>query len=154
MSVTGENPFEEKKKTGRILVSSKEKRTEDDIVFASGWEKRVYVELRNAFVPGAFSLQPRIELQSKFVGPDGEKIRNIEYRGDFLFGPKRVKPTDPVTSEHMLIDAKGMEDSVYKMKKKMLLFKHGQPLYTPKRVKDLPILIALISKKYPNLVRY
>ncbi len=153
MSVTGENPFSREKRGSRIVVSAKEDRTVDGIVFSSKWEMRCYKELRDAFIPGAFELQPRIELQPKFVGPSGEKIRNLEYRGDFIFGPKRNKPSDPLTDKHFLIDSKGMEDPVFKMKKKLLLFKYGQQLHTPKRVKDLVALIILIKEKYPTKVR-
>jgi hypothetical protein len=152
--VRGVNPFEEKSdKQGRIRVSAKEDRTIDGVVFASKWEARCYKEFRDAFKPGAFTLQPRIELVPKFVGPDGEKVRNVEYRGDFIFGPERKSPSSPLTQDHTLIDAKGMEDPVFKLKSKLLRYKFARPIILVKRVKDLRALIEVLGKKYPKLVR-
>jgi hypothetical protein len=156
MSVRGANPFDKSEveaKHGRIRVSAKEDRTVDGIVFASKWEARCYKELKSAFKPQAFSLQPRVELQPKFTGPDGEKVRSCEYRGDFLFGPARDNPASPLTHEHVLIDAKGMEDPVYKMKSKMLRFRYNKSILLIKRVKDLKAVIEDLKIKYPDMVQ-
>lgn len=144
----GDNPFDKQKRGSRIVVSPKEKRTEDGIVFASAWEKRVYVELRNAFGKDAFQLQPRFVLQPKFRGADGVNHREIAYVADFLFGPKRKDKSSPITGEHVVIDAKGMKDAVFKIKHKMFVYQYGQPLYLPSRVRDVKELVEFIKAKY------
>lgn len=151
MSVTGVNPFEPKEpKQGRIVVSPKEKRTIDGIVFASAWEGRCYKELRDAFKPGTITLQPKFLLQPGFKMPSGESIRPVQYFGDFMFGPERRSNQDALTDEHTVIDSKGWADSVFLLKRKWFLYVYRQPLHTPKRVKDLRDLIEFLKQKYPN----
>jgi hypothetical protein len=147
METSGVNPFLRPKRGTRIVVSAKEKRTEDDIVFASQWEKRTYIFLRDNFGRDSFSLQPNFELQPKFQDLSGEKHRGIFYKADFLFGPPRATPSEPLTDTHVVIDAKGMKDAVFSLKRKMFLYRYGGPLHLPSRVKDLEILATLLEEK-------
>lgn len=144
---TGENPFLRPKRGTRIVVSSKEKRTEDGMVFDSQWEKRVYIFLRDNFGKEHFDFQPNFELQPKFTDPQGEKHRGIFYRADFLFGPPRETPASPLTEKHVVIDAKGMKDAMFKLKRKLFLCKYGGPLHLPARVRNLEALAALLQDK-------
>lgn len=144
---TGENPFLRPKRGSRIVVSAKEKRIEDGVVFDSQWEKRVYIFLRDNFGKRYFDLQPNFELQPKFTDPQGEKHRGIFYRGDFIFGPKRETPSDPLTDKHVVIDAKGMKDAMFKLKRKLFLHRFGGPLHLPSRVRDLEALAAFLQEK-------
>lgn len=146
--VRGTNPFDQEKRGSRIIVSPKEKRTEDGIVFASAWEKRVYVEFRNAFGRDKFELQPKFLLQPKFIGADGIKHREILYVADFIFGPKRKDKDSPLTDAHVVVDAKGMRDAVFKLKHKMFVYRYQQELHLPSRVMDVKALIVLIREKY------
>lgn len=146
---SGVNPFLKEKRGSRIVVSSKELRTEDGIVFASRWEKRVYTFLRDNFGVETFQLQPSFLLQPTFVDAEGIKRRSIVYKADFIFGPPRTHNDSPITYEHCVIDAKGMQDSVFKMKHKMYLFHFKQPLWLPARVRDLETLADhLVSMGY------
>jgi hypothetical protein len=145
--VTGVNPFLREKRGSRIVVSDKEARTEDGIVFSSKWEMRVYKYLRDAFGADAFELQPSFELQPKFAGCDGKTVRGIFYKADFIFGPKRESNSSPIHEGHTVIDAKGMKDAVFKMKAKMFEFKYRQPLHLPSRVGQLKNLEKTIRAK-------
>jgi hypothetical protein len=134
---TGQNPFTREKRGSRIVVSKKELRTEDGIVFASRWERRVYVFLRDNFGKESFKLQPSFLLVPAFVDADGIKRRPIVYKADFIFGPIRSTPDAPLTGEHCVIDAKGMQDAVFKMKHKMYLYAYKHSIWLPSRVRDL-----------------
>jgi hypothetical protein len=144
---TGVNPFLREKRGTRIVVSEKADRTEDGIVFSSKWEMRVYKYLRDAFGADTFVLQPSFELQPKFKGHDGKTVRGIFYKADFMFGPPRSAPEDPICDEHIVIDAKGMKDAVFKMKAKMFEYRYRQPLYLPSRVGHLKDLEKIIREK-------
>lgn len=143
----GENPFKRAKRGSRIVVSAKEERTMDGIVFDSKWEMRVYKYLKDNFGKRAFTLQPAFLLQEGFTSVEGEKCRPIQYKGDFIFGPKRKSADSPLTAKHVVIDAKGMKDPIFKMKRKMFLYHYEQPLYLPSRVRDLEPLKKIIIQK-------
>lgn len=142
------NPFgnARPKRGSRIVVSAKERRTMDGIVFDSMWEMRVYDHLKKAFGKRAFHLQPIFELQPGFVSNEGKKIRPIQYHADFLFGRKRRKPDSALTDKHVVIDAKGMQDAVFKMKRKMFMYHYGHTLHMPSRVRDLAPLVKEIER--------
>jgi hypothetical protein len=141
------NPFQGKGKRGsRITVSAKDRRTADGIVFDSMWEMRVYLFLKENFGKRAFRLQPVFELQPGFVNKQGRKIRPISYHADFIFGRKRANVDSPVGPKHVVIDAKGMKDAVFRMKHKMFMYQYDTILHMPSRVKDLEPLADHISK--------
>lgn len=95
------------------------KKTEvDGITFDSKKEADYYASLKLLEKAGEVSdieLQPRFELQEPFVC-DGKKERKIEYVADFSFmqNGKRV-----------VVDVKGMRTQVYKLKRKLFLYKYG-----------------------------
>ena len=59
-----------------------------------------------------FELQPVFLLQDKFEH-NGKKYRKIEYKADFRIG-------------NVVIDVKGQETDVFKLKRKMLLYKYPE----------------------------
>lgn len=95
-------------------------RTEaDGIPFASKRESNRYKELKILEAAGVISdlqLQPRFELQPSFVH-DGKKVEPIVYVGDFQY-------TDNESGLTILEDSKGFKTDVYRLKKKLLLFKY------------------------------
>jgi hypothetical protein len=149
---TGVNPFGREKRGSRIIVSAKEARTEDGVVFDSKHEMKVYKFLRDNFGRDTFELQPKFLLQESFRDTDNVLRREILYKGDFIFGPKRKAKDSPITSKHTVVDAKGMQDAVFKMKHKMFLYKYKQPLYLPRLVRDLEAIASVLeSKGYKRL---
>lgn len=95
-----------------------EKTEVDGIMFDSRKEADFYARLKLLEKAGEISdlkLQPRFELQEPFIC-DGKKERKIEYVADFSFiqGGKRV-----------VIDVKGVRTQVYKLKRKLFLYKYG-----------------------------
>lgn len=91
----------------------------DGIKFPSTKEANYYSELKLLKQAGeilGFSLQPEFDLQPAFTTKDGEKIQAIKYRADFLI-------TYPDGSQKV-VDVKGYKTDVYKLKKKMLLYRY------------------------------
>jgi hypothetical protein len=110
----------ETKGTGRIRVAPKEERTADGIVFASKREMDVYQALKIAQHVGmihGLKLQPRYVVQPKMTLPDGTKQRAIVYVLDFQF--ERDGKT-------VVVDVKGMETEVWKLKAKMFRAKYPE----------------------------
>ena len=97
---------------------SAEKTSVDGIMFDSKGESKRYGYLKLLEQAGAISnlkLQPRFLLQDGFTY-DGRKIRKIEYVADFSY--QRDGKT-------IVEDFKGIRTEVYKLKRKMFLYKYG-----------------------------
>lgn len=110
----------------------------DGIGFDSKLEANCYLFLKPLFP--SLELQPKYLLQPKFR-VNNEAIREINYNADFKFKIKDIE---------IIIDSKGMETDVFKIKRKMLLYKYpGINFYTVKSLKALKILIDNLIK---NLV--
>lgn len=123
-------------KRGRIRVSKAVERTVDGIVFDSKMEAKLYRDLLGWIGKDAFSLQPKFCLQPAFADSKGKKHREIAYVGDFLIGPS-WKEGEPLTEKHILIDVKGMLTEVYKLKRKLFLFRYQRPIIEVKKSSDL-----------------
>lgn len=96
----------------------------DGIEFASKREAARYRELKlmeRAGKISELSLQPRFELQPSFKR-EGKTIRAIEYVADFVYTEGDDKRKGPRV--RVVEDVKGMRTDVYKLKRKMLLFKY------------------------------
>ena len=95
-------------------------RTVGGITFASKREAFHYRALKSAEQAGTICdlrLQPRYELQSAFVTTDGEKVRKIQYVADFSYH---------VGAQEFVVDVKGCETAVFKLKAKLFKFTHQQ----------------------------
>jgi len=97
------------------------RRTEvDGIDFDSAAEAARYVELRVLQAAGDIldlELQPSYTLVPPFTTERGEKVRAIVYRADFRY-------LDARTNRRIVEDVKGMKTDVYKIKRKLLLWRH------------------------------
>lgn len=95
-------------------------RTEvDGITFDSCKEADYYARLKlleRAGIIKDLKLQPRFLLQDSFKHK-GKTIRKIEYVADFMFNENGKK---------VVVDVKGMETQVYKLKRKLFLKKYGE----------------------------
>lgn len=85
----------------------------DNIKFDSKAEANRYIELKmleKARKISDLELQPKFELQEKYINNKGEKIRAITYKADFCYleGNKIV-----------VEDVKGIETKEFKIKKKL-----------------------------------
>lgn len=90
----------------------------DGHTFDSQAEARRYVYLKGLQAVGAISdleLQPRFTLQEAF-DRGGKHIRKVEYAADFAY-------TDG-DGARIVEDVKGMQTEVYKLKKKLFLFRY------------------------------
>lgn len=90
----------------------------DGIVFDSELEASRYATLKLLERAGAIQnlkLQPRFLLQEGFTY-HGHKERKIEYIADFQYERN---------GETVVEDAKGMKTDVYKLKRKLFLYKYG-----------------------------
>ena len=97
--------------------------TIDNVSFASKREAKRYQELKlllRAKQISQLELQPRFELQPSFTDGDGVKHRKIEYVADFAYRER---------GQHIAEDVKGKQTDVYRLKKKLFLYKFGR-LYT------------------------
>ena len=91
----------------------------DGFKFDSEMESHYYIYLKHLKEIGevvAFELQPTFLLQEGFNTKEGKRIRCIEYTADF-----RVIYRD---GHEEVIDVKGKMTEVFKLKKKMLLYKY------------------------------
>lgn len=91
-----------------------EKTVIDGIVFDSKKEANYYKELqmlKKAGIVTDFELQPKFVLQPSYY-KDGKKIQPITYKADFkvCYSDGRIE----------IVDTKGFETQVFKIKKKML----------------------------------
>lgn len=90
----------------------------DGIKFDSKLEAKRYSELKlmqKAGVIKDLELQPKFLLQEGFRDADGKKHQAINYIADF----KYIQD-----GETIIEDTKGRETDVYRIKKKMLLYKY------------------------------
>lgn len=107
------------KKKGRITVSSKIERTYNGITFDSKAEMHRYFELYilvNKGVIDDLELQPKYVLQPAFTDKQGNKHRELSYLADFRYRDHKGR--------FIVEDVKGMKTEVYKIKKKILLYKY------------------------------
>lgn len=95
----------------------------DGIAFDSKKEANYYCELKILKMAGKvkdFELQVPFELQPKFKY-DGKTTRAIKYIADFV-----VKYADGHVE---VVDVKGMRLDVYKLKRKLLLYKYPEIIF-------------------------
>ena len=96
------------------------KKTEvNGITFASKGEAKRYnhlLLLEEAKAISDLQLQPKFLLQDKFIC-NGEKVRAINYIADFSYIEN---------GKQIVEDFKGVETEVFKLKKKLFLFKYGE----------------------------
>lgn len=95
------------------------KTTVDGIVFDSGDEALRYNQLKLLQAAGEIAgleLQPEFELQPAFTDAAGKRQRAITYRADFAY-------TEP-DGTRVVEDVKGVETAVFKLKKKLFLFRY------------------------------
>ncbi len=105
---------------GRYHVALPEERTMDGILFASKAEMRRYAELKILKRSGKIkdlTLQPRFELCPAFVR-HGIKYHPLYYVADFEY-------YDVEKKRKVIEDVKGVETEVFKIKEKLLAFRHN-----------------------------
>lgn len=78
----------------------------DDIKFDSKLEAEYYLYLKSMDVD--FRIQPKYELQEKFIANDGNKIQPINYIADFSY-------------DNVVVDIKGMPTQAAFIKRKMFM---------------------------------
>lgn len=113
------------------------------IKFDSKLESDGYLLLKSSKLE--FDLQPKIVLQEKFKSKEGKNIGAITYTPDFVV---YWTAEDQLAEKHY-IDIKGMETTVFKLKKKLFLKKLENEkysyFYTIKTPKELELLIKKIQ---------
>lgn len=117
--ITSKSPKKNKYNNKKTIV--------DGIEFDSKKEAEYYQKLKFLKRAGEikdFGLQPRYELQPKF-SKNGKTYRAITYIADFV-----IDNTDGTTD---VVDVKGIETQVFKIKKK--LFEHKYPDLSLKVIK-------------------
>jgi len=109
-------------------VSPKVERTYDGIVFDSKFEMQAYKLLVSNLGKDYFTLSPVYELQPGFRDEQGKAIRAIKYVGDFLI---------QYNNKEYIVDTKGMETPVFKMKEKMFKYVFKKRIYKIKSKKRM-----------------
>lgn len=117
-------------------VSPKADRTLDGIVFDSKFEMKAYELLKKFLGKKYFTLSPKFELQPKFRDDKGAAVRAIAYVGDFLIKYK---------NKEYVVDTKGMETPVFKMKEKMFKYIYKKEIHKIKSQKKLMAFIQDIK---------
>lgn len=105
----------------RIRVAAAHVRSLDGHTFDSRAEMQRYAELKmleRAGIIRDLTLQPEFILQPSFFHK-GKKIQAIKYFADFAY-------LDLRTNRSIVEDCKGMKTEIYKMKKKILLFRYPE----------------------------
>ncbi len=87
-----------------------------NILFDSQKEGLFYLTLLSDKTIKNLKLQPKFELQPGFTDSEGKKHRPIYYVADFVY-------QDEIGYYHV-IDVKGMKTEMYKLKKKLFLYKY------------------------------
>lgn len=88
------------------------------IIFDSVKERNYYMYLESLLQDGEITdlrLQVKYELQPSFKDANGRTIRAITYIADFVYKDKNGKT--------VIVDVKGFRTDVYKLKRKMMLYK-------------------------------
>jgi hypothetical protein len=108
-----DTPIKSKYNAKKVMIN--------DIVFDSINESKFYLYclyLWKHYAIKDFKLQQEFELQPSYTNHKGNKIRKISYVADFVIyyndGTKRI------------IDVKGMETPVFKLKKKLFEYKYPE----------------------------
>lgn len=111
----------------KFNVSPKEQRTIDGITFDSKKEMVYYQELllrKKAKDITGFERQVPFVLQESFIDNAGKKHREIIYIADFILEyPNGKKEVQDIKA------SKGFTTALYKLKKKMLLYKHRDIIF-------------------------
>lgn len=92
----------------------------DGIRFASKAEAQFYTDLKLRERAGQvrdIELQPKFELQPKYTNAKGQKIPAIYYIADYRYYDIEAKCT-------FIVDVKGVETDVFKLKKKLFEYKY------------------------------
>lgn len=108
--------------------------------------KELSINVPNHIWNMAVELQPKYELQEKFKF-NGKSIRAIDYTADFKITllhsylvTTELKPFQPplynTDQYEYIVDAKGMETEVFKIKKKMFIKKYNKDVVIVKSVKQ------------------
>jgi len=108
----------------------------NNIKFQSKLESKAYNVLRQMLMAKlikSFEMQVKCILQDKFRNQLGKMRREIKYFADFV-----VITNDDI---EYVIDTKGYETEVFKIKKKMFEYKFKKPLYSIKNMGALDNLI-------------
>jgi len=95
----------------------------DGYTFDSKRESLYYLKYKIQQIDGKITkltLQPSYVLQDKFKDRDGVSHRKISYVADFRFTEN---------GQTIVVDVKGFLTDVYKMKKKMFLFKYPEIVF-------------------------
>ncbi len=90
----------------------------DNIKFDSKAEANRYIELKLLEKSGKISdleLQPKFELQEKYINNKGEKIRAITYKADFCYLER---------NKIVVEDVKGVITKEFAIKKKLFEYKY------------------------------
>lgn len=96
------------------------KTTIDGVTFDSKKEAARYQELRlmeRSNLISNLELQPKYILISKFTSKSGENVRQLAYIADFRYFDETLGTT-------VVEDVKGMKTDVYKIKRKLLLWRY------------------------------
>ena len=115
-ALIGGTPPTKHKKTSKYRNNKTEI---DGYKFDSKKEAEYYLILKDREKKGEIrylKLQYPIEIQPAFTDRQGNKIRAITYKADFYF-------YDRILKSWRVIDVKGFKTDVYKLKKKLLLYK-------------------------------
>ena len=97
----------------------------DNIKFQSKKEAKRYNELKlleRANIIQDLELQKSFELQPKYINNNGEHIRAITYKADFVY-------YDNEKQQYIVEDTKGFRTEVYKLKKKLFEYKYPNLLF-------------------------
>jgi hypothetical protein len=97
----------------------------DGVIFDSKKEAARYQELKLMERAGLISeleMQPEFELIPAYSTKDGQKVRKIVYRADFRY-------MDRATKTRIVEDVKGMKTAIYKLKKKILLWRYPEIIF-------------------------
>lgn len=109
---------ESKSKYNNKKIAYYDTEYKQELTFDSKKEFEYYLLLKDKQKRGEIShlqRQVTICIQPRFTTPQGEKIREITYKADFVY-------LDSEGVNH-IVDVKGFKTDVYKLKKKLLAFK-------------------------------
>lgn len=121
--------------------SAAEARTWEGVVYDSKQEMLAHQWLLRKFAnTGTFvHRQTKFELQPKLPA---FKLRAISYNADFVITkckdlPELITSREDIPSDAVIVDQKGYEPQVWRIKEKLFIYKYQRVIFLPKSIKDL-----------------
>ena len=116
----------------------------DGIRFDSKVEAGCYVEASTYPAKFNLDLQKKFEIHPKYKA-DGKTIQAINYICDFYITKSKFFKKPEYVPRSYVIDVKGIKTNEFKLKEKLFMYKHCQPIICVKSANEMRFLLDMIE---------